>query len=191
MVKPSDSKRGDEKMGSYDTDETYTPPSRGVRLSREINSDDQSRNVPVPQKFESEASTIQSTYNIGALLLVSLGGGLTPSRIVKKIPEEFAEKTISDVVEYMLSPSNLTSNEEIAIADAVSQRMRATDYRGIINNKFNYANNKLHEDILKTYLVGDERTNEQGTIKFNKADLAIVSHDEGGRKYYTIDKLLK
>jgi hypothetical protein len=147
--------------------------------------------VPVPQKFESEASTIQSTYNIGALLLVSLGGGLTPSRIVKKIPEEFAENTISDVVEYMLSPSNLTSNEEIAIADAVSQRMRATDYRGIINNKFNYANNKLHEDILKTYLVGDERTNEQGTIKFNKADLAIVSHDEGGRKYYTIDKLLK
>ena len=84
----------------------------------------------------------------------------------------------------------MVSNEEMTIADAVRQRMQASDYRGIINNRFNYRNDRLQTDLLKTYLIGDQRDTEGGPIKFNKADIAIVSHDEGGRKYYTIDKLL-
>jgi hypothetical protein len=170
-------------MGSYDTGESYTPPSRSS-LSRE-NASERSGNI------DTQASAPMSTYYDGAPLLISLGGGLTPSRIVKKIPEEFVSKTLYDVVKYMLDPEKMNSNEETTIADAVRQRMGASDYRGIINSRFNYHNDKLKADVLKTYLIGDERDTEGGPIKFNKADIAIVSHDEGGRKYYTLDKLLR
>jgi len=169
-------------MGSYDTGESYTPPSRNVSSLRE---------TETVRSHETQPSTVpSSTYYEGAPLLISLGGGLTPSRIVKKIPEEFGEKTLYDVVKYMLATENLVSNEETTIADAVRQRMQASDYRGIINSRFNYHNDRLKTDLLKTYLIGDERNTEGGPIKFNKADIAIVSHDEGGRKHYTIDRLL-
>jgi hypothetical protein len=178
-------------MGSYDTSETYTPPSRSERISEESGGSAHTRSPSTSRSDATQQSTTpMNTYYEGAPLLISLGGGLTPSRIVKKIPEEYESKTLYDVVKYMLATENLVSNEEMTIADAVRQRMGATDYRGIINSKYNYHNDRLKTDILKTYLIGDERSTEGGPIKFNKADIAIVSHDEGGRKYYTIDKLL-
>ncbi|MGV8087388.1 MAG: hypothetical protein ACP5N1_07185 [Candidatus Woesearchaeota archaeon] len=178
-------------MGSYDTAESYTPPSRNVTPSRDTDSSESSRSTNSTRDYSVSMPAPVSTSYDGAPLLISLGGGLTPSRIVKKIPEEFSEKTLYDVVKYMLATENLVSTEETTIADAVRQRMQASDYRGIINSRFNYHNDRLKTDLLKTYLIGDERNTEGGPIKFNKADIAIVSHDEGGRKYYTIDKLFE
>ncbi len=178
-------------MGSYDTGENYTPRNWNANTSRETTTPQRSENVTPAPNYVTNPSVTPSTSYDGAPLLISLGGGLTPSRIVKKIPEEFGEKTLYDVVKYMLATENLVSNEETTIADAVRQRMQATDYRGIINNRFNYHNDRLKTDLLKTYLIGDERNTEGGTVKFNKADIAIVSHDEGGRKYRTLDTLFK
>jgi len=165
-------------MSSYDTGESYMPPIRSIR--RDPTTDDNT---------VQETSRVNDTYNVGAPLLISLGGGLTPSRIVKKLPEDYESKTLLEVVKYMISPDNLSTNEETSIAEAVKERMNASDYRGIVNNRFNYHNDRLRTEVLKNYLIGEERETEGGPIKFNKADLAIVSHDEGGT-YQTLDKLL-
>jgi hypothetical protein len=191
MIRPPGPKRGDEKMGSYDTGETYTPPRRNIPRE-ETSGNSGNSGTGASRNYEVQASTTPTNAPYeGAPLLIALGGGLTPSRIVKKVPEEFADKTLYDVVKYMLATENLVSNEETTIADAVRQRMQASDYRGIINNRFNYHNDRLKTDLLKTYLIGDERTTEGEPVKFNRTDIAIVSHDEGGRKYRTIDKLLR
>lgn len=162
---------------SYDTGESYTPPRRSIGTD------------PTTNYTSNSETSVNNNYEPGAPLLISLGGGLTPSRIVKKIPEEFEEKTLMEVVKYMISPDILSTNEETTIAEAVRQRMGATDYRAIINNLYNFHNERLKTDILKDYLIGDTRSTEGGDIKFNKTDLAIVSHDEGGN-YNTIDRLL-
>lgn len=163
-------------MSSYDTGETYTPPSRSIRQSRSS----------MPEDTE---PVVNNDYEPGAPILISLGGGLTPSRIVKKLPEEYEEKTLLEVVKYVISADNIQTNEETTIAEAIRDRMTMTDYRAIVNNRYNYHNDRLREDILKNYLIGDERQTEGGAVKFNKTDIAIVSHDEGGH-YETLDKLV-
>ena len=77
-------------MGSYDTGEVIETPRRSSNLSRETDNSGRPDNMSVPGAYETQASTTpSSSYIEGAPLLISLGGGLTPSRIVKKIPEEY------------------------------------------------------------------------------------------------------
>lgn len=166
-------------MGSYDTGESYSPPVRSFR-----------RDSPSTYSGEtSEEPVLSSNIYSDAPILISLGGGLTPSRIVKKLPMEYENKSLVDVVKYITSGDNIATPEERTIADAIMERMRATDYRAVINNNFNYHNDRLGSDVLKSYLVGDKRETEGGVVEFNKADIAIVSHDEGGN-YKTLDKLV-
>lgn len=162
---------------SYDTGESYTPPSTSRRSD------------PTTSYSPTEDNVRDNNYEAGAPILVNLGGGLTPSRIVKKIPEEFEDKTLIEVVKYMITPDNLATNEETSIAEAVRDRMTAPDYMAIMNNRYNLLNDRLKTDVLKDYLMGDSRNTEGGEVKFNKVDMAIVSHDEGG-KYDTLDRLL-
>jgi hypothetical protein len=168
-------------MGSYDTGETYTPTRRSTERTSE-------RETSRPTE---QASTPQASYEAGAPILISLGGGLTPSRIVKKLPEEYEAKTLLEVVKYMINPDNLVTTEENAIADAVRDRMRMDNYRAIINNRYNFHNERLRTDVLQTYLNKDTRETEGGTVVFNRADMAIVSHDEGGKNYITLDRLVR
>ena len=173
-------------MGSYDTSETYTPPPRRTFSGGGTGSGGGSRRTPpaiggggsVPP-----ASTPppQSDYDPSLPSIVALGGGLTPSRIVKKVPDEVKEGKLIDVINYMIRAEVTSTKEEIAIAEAVRQRMGAADYRGIINQFYNYHNEKLRTDDLSTYLQRKERQTEEGTTHINFCDIAIVSHDEGGK----------
>ncbi|MFH1400816.1 MAG: hypothetical protein ABIH41_04815 [Nanoarchaeota archaeon] len=166
-------------MGSYDTHET-TPASRPLR--RPISS--------TPSREEPAETTPASRYQSGQPILMSVGGGLTPARIVAKLPEEYAERTVIEGVKYMLTPENLRTTEDTSIAEAVRSRMEQPEYRAVINGTFNYHNERLRVDLLKAYLNPTTRQTEGGEVKLNMCDIAIVSHDEGGT-YRTIDSILE
>jgi hypothetical protein len=51
MILPPGEKRGDEKMGSYDTGESYTPPTWNANTSRETHTPEP-RNTTVPRATE-------------------------------------------------------------------------------------------------------------------------------------------
>jgi hypothetical protein len=167
-------------MGSYDTGETYTPEPSPVRR---MVTDDAPATRPRVRRT--------AVYEPGLPILISLGGGLTPARIVKKLPEEYATKPLSEVVSYVLGAENITTPEEQSIAEAVRQRMGQRDYRVVINNSMNYHNERLGSDTLGDYLVKDQRETESGNLAFNKVDFAIVSQDEGGRGNRTLEQMVR
>ena len=84
-------------MGSYDTGESYTPPTRSRSYSGDV-TPERTRSNATGSNDTQPSTTPMSTFYESAPLLISLGGGLTPSRIVKKIPEEYVSKTLYDVV---------------------------------------------------------------------------------------------
>ncbi len=69
--------------------------------------------------------------------------------------------------------------------------MGQSDYRVIVNETLNLSNSRM-DDTITRYLGIKEQNAEDGPIKFNFADIAIVSHDEGGQLYQTppLEKLL-
>ncbi|MBT7902354.1 hypothetical protein HN587_00715 [Candidatus Woesearchaeota archaeon] len=172
-------------MGSYDTSESYTPRRSFSGGSGGESSRGSSRpSVPLrtsaaPPTTSSEPALNQ--YDPDLPTIVALGGGLTPSRIVKKLPDEVKTGKLIDAVNYLIKDEVLATKEEIAVAEAVKERMQAPDYRAIINEFYNYHNERLQTDELSTYLQEKDRQTEAGSTKINFCDIAIVSHDEGGR----------
>ncbi len=163
-------------MGSYDTGDyspsSYTPPRRET-----------------PRREEEPPET--SNYDASLPILIALGGGLTPRRIVKKLvpPEEYQGKHLIEIIKYIISPEVSATEDEISIAEMVRVRMEKPDYRAIINDLYNVPNERLREDTMNQYLISKERETESGPIPFNYLDLAIVSHDEGGRRKSLEEKL--
>ena len=164
-------------MGSYDTSETISRTPRG---SREETPNNYESRVPRPSEETEPTHAAEIDYEKPTL--VSLGGGLTPARIVKKIDMSYIRKPAIDVVNYLISDEVATTKEEKNIADAVRERMGRSDYRAIINDHFNYHNDRLRTDLLKDYIVVKDRETEGGTLKYNFTDIAIVTHEEGGNK---------
>jgi hypothetical protein len=111
---------------------------------------------------------------------------LTPDRIVYVIPVDVVEPeegrygTIREIVKYLISPEIATRPEDQTIVDAVKGRMEAPDYRLIINSTLNVHNDRI-DDAINNYLYQKDQEGDEGNVKFNFADIAIVTHDEGGK----------
>jgi len=162
-------------MGSYDSGESYTPPAPPRRRSES----------PAPSRggdaigAAARAPVPQAEYDPQLKTIVALGGGLTPDRIVQPVPEEIRDGTLRDVVKYLMGDSVATRSEDRAVVEAVQSRMAAANYRLIINSTLNVSNSRLDDSLIK-YLTVKTHQGEDGDLKFNFADIAIVSHDEGG-----------
>ncbi|MBN2051879.1 hypothetical protein JW756_00065 [Candidatus Woesearchaeota archaeon] len=178
-------------MGSYDTGEVISRPSRSTRDTSESpssrsSSDSRSRSTPASSGYHAPAPNDSARVERDASVdyeratLVAVGGGLTPARIVKKIDRAYLQKPMIETVEYLISDEVATTKEEKNIVDAIKERMRRTDYRAIINDFYNFHNERLKTDTLENYLITKEREAEGGTYKYNYADIAIVTHEEGG-----------
>jgi len=163
-------------MGSYDSGESVSRPA--PRSDDSAPSRSPSRNSPIMPNDSADVRTEAVDYNRPTL--IALGGGLTRARIVKKVDAEYITKPVIDVIKYLISDDVAATKEEKNIADAVKERMSRSDYRAIINEFYNFHNERLHTDNLDTYLLTKERQSEGGVSKYNYADIAIVSHEEGG-----------
>ena len=179
-------------MGSYDTGEVISRPSRSSdssTRSRTSRSRATPRDPPEPRGYTppmpNDSTEVERDASIDyeRATLVAVGGGLTPARIVKKVVSDYITKPLIEVVNYLISDEVATTKEEKNIVDAIQERMRQSDYRVIINDFYNFHNERLHTDTLEDYLVTKEREAEGGAYKYNFTDLAIVTHEEGGRKY--------
>jgi hypothetical protein len=170
-------------MGSFDTSETVSRDSyREPPRSRRRETDETPSTPRVPRTSDDAAVTPEPDMDYDRPTLVSVGGGLTPARIVKKVDTSYLKKPTIEVINYLISDEVATTKEEKNIADAVRERMTKPDYRAIINDFYNFHNERLHSDHLKEYLTTKERQSEGGTLKYNFTDIAIVTHEEGGNK---------
>jgi hypothetical protein len=168
------------KMGSYDTQEVSSGGYERPTPARE-------RRTAVPKPIEESASSentrrrVNTEYDPALKTIVALGGGLTPDRIVYPLTEDVVKGNLSEVVKYLTESSVATRSEDRAIVEAIRNRMEKADYRVIINQTMNKHNEVMGRDTIMEYLGHKEQDAEDGKIKFNFADIAIVSHDEGGR----------
>ncbi|MBW2993104.1 hypothetical protein KY317_00850 [Candidatus Woesearchaeota archaeon] len=168
-------------MGSYDTGESFSRPRPAEREPREPRTRVPGRAEELPDVVDQ-----QSNYNSEYKTIVALGGGLTPDRIVHPLPEDVIGGDLTSVVKYLTGDDIAERSEDRAIVEAIRNRMQSADYRVIINETLNFHNNRMTTPLTK-YLVEKTQEGEDGEIKYNFADLAIVSHDEGGR---TLDYLV-
>ncbi len=180
-------------MGSYDTGEctimprrstsarSYTPPSR----PRASEPDIEDRVGEAIENYQAPSSS----YDPELKTIVALGGGLTPDRIVQPVPEEVRDGDLTDVVKYMMGPEVATRPEDRTIVEAVQERMEKPNYRVIINSTLNFSNDKMSRPLVQ-YLNQKNQEGEDGEIKFNFADIAIVSHEEGGNMYKPLERLV-
>jgi hypothetical protein len=176
-------------MGSYDTSEVVSRPSRESSPSRETTSQRSTSrstsppsepNYAAPRPNDSAQAQRDASVDYERATLIAVGGGLTPARIVKKIDNSYITKPMIETVNYLISDEVATTKEEKNIVDAIKERMRRQDYRVIINDFYTFHNERLNTDTLEAYLVTKDREAEGGTYKYNYADLAIVTHEEGG-----------
>jgi len=174
-------------MGSYDTGEVISRPSRPTRETSESPSrSSERRSTPeaagyhAPAPNDSAAVERDTSIDYERATLVAIGGGLTPARIVKKVDAGYIKRPLIDVVNYLITDEVATTKEEKNIVDAIKERIRRSDYRVIINDFYNFHNERLRIDTLENYLVTKEREAEGGTYKYNYTDMAIVTHEEGG-----------
>ena len=191
-------------MGSYDTSEyTYTP-RRQVSETRP----DPAPSVPMPRRSESSTPPApqqsqggtrnapaynrpapQAAYNPGVPTIAALGGGLTPARIVKELPPEIREKSIKEIADYLMSAEVVSTKEESAIVEAIKDRQSRADYRAVVNNFYNLHCSKLPSEAGPSYYQAKEIRNEGGSKSVNFLDIAIISHDEGGRGSSRLEKI--
>jgi len=170
-------------MGSYDTAEiSIGNRSRSTYRSEDVEPENR---VPLPSDDEETINTsnyntpTNSNYDPNNKTIVALGGGLTPSRIVQPLPDEVRDGTIREVVKYLMSDDIAVNAVDKSIVDAINSRMTKANYRLIINETANKFNSEMDAPMVK-YLRQQEKQGAEGTIKYNFADIAIVSHEEGG-----------
>ncbi len=182
-------------MGSYDTGECYITPRRSE--PRDVAPRRVQPPVPTPEPEETTdyednigdraRDAVQNYvpptgYDPNLKTIVALGGGLTPDRIVQPVPDDVRDGTLMDVVKYLMGDEVATRTEDRAVVEAVQARMAAPDYRVIVNNTLNLGNDKMTRPLIQ-YLQQKEQQGEDGALKYNFTDLAIVSQDEGGMRY--------
>lgn len=168
-------------MGSYDTGEVVSRPARSSSSGRDRDTTPPETNRYAPP-MPNDNTTVErdDTIDYERAILVAVGGGLTPARIVKKVDSAYLSKPLIEVIEYLISDEVATTKEEKNIVDAIKERMNKADYRAIINDFYNFHNDRLHSDKLEDYIVTKEREAEGGSYKYNFTDMAIVTHEEGG-----------
>lgn len=181
-------------MGSYDTGEVEVAP-RTREHRPEPRAPEPRETAPyVPRSTSTRSSgptgdSPTNNYDPGLKTIAALGGGLTPDRIVQPIPETVRDGSLREVVKYLTGDDVASRPEDKAIAEAVRARMGQNNYRIIVNGVQNVSSSRI-EDRVAPYFTLKEQRGEDGPIKYNFVDLAIVSHDEGGRAYSTLDRLL-
>lgn len=168
-------------MGSYDTGESSSfPRSPRNRIRRELGDVTEHRETPGPS----------TEYDATLKTIVAIGGGLTPDRIVQPIPNDIRDGSVQSVVEYLTKSDIATTSADRAVVEAIQARMEKTDYRLIVNEALNLDNEKIAMPVVQ-YLRQRTQQGEDGELKFNFADIAIVSHDEGGVAYQKTQKTLE
>ena len=165
-------------MGSKDTGEVYTPRFEGGQPRMPVRTPQTSIDDQVDPRPAPEAS-----YDRGLKTIVSLGGGLTPDRIVYPVPEDVRDGSLQQMVDYLVNPHVATRTEDRAIVEAVQNRMQRPGYRMILNHTMNVGSDQL-TNPAGGYLRERELDGEDGPMKFNALDIAIVSQDEGGRYHF-------
>ena len=110
----------------------------------------------------------------------SLGGGLSHSRIVKKIdmatPTELGNGMLQDLVTYALA--HLETDEETMISQTVRNRMEKPDYMVVVNGR--PATSQVY--LAGTSIRDATMTARRGTVTFPSIDISVVSSEEAGTR---------
>jgi len=152
--------------------------SRDYQPSREFSVPRASSLVRVEATSTPTVPTIILEPGTEQNLYFSVGGGLSPSRIVKKIEatEELLGRNLMHLVEYV--GEHQDSDEERMIAQTVQNRQTKTDYLVIVNGGIARPNSYLSSANIRDAAVQKTR----GEVSFPYIDIAIVSAEEGGTK---------
>ena len=131
----------------------------------------------------------QTNYDASLPTIAALGGGLSPARIVKELPVDVKEKSIKDVIDYLMSAEVVSTKEETRIVTEIQRRQGQNNYRVVVNNFHNLYNSKLPTEIVTAHYQKKERRTSSGNKSINFIDMAIISHDEGGKdSAYNLEK---
>jgi len=163
-------------MGSFDTGETSSVPWR-EREERPRRETQAAR--PAPRPTPEPVNEPERAYEPGLKTIVGLGAGLTPDRIVYTVPENVRDGSLRTAVEYLMSDGVAVRPEDRAVAEAVRTRLQGAGFRVVINNVHNIAGSALDQPI-EPYLTIKEQRGEDGQIRYNYAEIAVVTQDEGG-----------
>lgn len=148
---------------SYGFSVTYSEPANN-------------RPIEPPQQRVTVIEMERSIEQLTEPYYCAIGGGLSPSRIVKKREPTAQEidKTIKNVLEDILASADGAGDE--AVAETIRNRRQKRDYMVCINGSAAVPNTCLDTTKIKNSLV--RRAVADRTVYF--LDIAILSSEEGG-----------
>lgn len=136
----------------------------------------QRRTYRAPVRRERIEPDVQLDGATNECLYFSVGGGLSPSRIVKKLEKTdvLIRENLNYLVEY--AKNNTANAEERMILETINDRQSKSDYMVIVNQGEAAPNRYLQDSRIENMTVERNR----GTVSFPYVDIAIVSAEEGG-----------
>jgi len=167
------------------------------RSSRPVLSTSSAPVEPIPAQDVAVVEPAQE----GLPTYISVGGGLSPSRIVRKLPDTLGsvplgQATLGDVISYVTGTDIATSEADQLIAGNINDRLAERGSKFLINDRpelgraFNLGIDQRTQP-LDRYLVKYERNLGDGNmIEVNFADLKVVTEAEGGR-YMSLERMLR
>ena len=112
----------------------------------------------------------------------SVGGGLSASRIVKKVDgtSDLSRGNLAQLVEYALA--NLEDEQDRMVAQTINHRRQKHDYMVSINKSEARPNSYLNQALVAASTI--QRSHAPGaggiTQTFPYVDIAVISAEEGG-----------
>ena len=145
--------------------------------------------------IEEELSPVEPTDSGPAKpIYIAVGGGLSNRRIITKLAPDFCpggpeNAPIEDVIRYLTSSEVATSPADGTVVDDVNDRIGLPDCRIVINDVpgLGQSYNRGRESLGQTlgdYLVTKEQQTQGGPVEVKFADFSVLSHDEGGYKFF-------
>ncbi len=116
----------------------------------------------------------------GLPIVASVRTGLVgkDDAVMRRIPVEYAEKTVGQAIEHLIGVSDI-NDTELSLVESVRREMREVGSVVVVNQK----TAKLG-DIVKTYLVDKEHELPDGTKKpFRELEIEISAVQQGGNYF--------
>ncbi|MFH1174469.1 MAG: hypothetical protein V1725_05005 [archaeon] len=109
-------------------------------------------------------------------IIASVKTGLTPKddAVMRKLPREFSEKTIDDVIRHMTLAKGL-KDVELSVAKSVKREMSQQQYAIVVNGV-----PAKGTDHVGKYLADKMRTVNGQNVQYQPLDIEISAVEDGG-----------
>ncbi|MFC1697989.1 hypothetical protein ACFL1H_06625 [Nanoarchaeota archaeon] len=153
----------------------YSAPSPSRSSSSSSRSSTPVRVSSPPRPRPQSSPEVVIDPDTGNNIYFAIGGGLSPSRIVKKMEktDQVWNGSISNLVDYVIGHQE--TDEDRMVVQTIENRREKDDYMVIINGGEAEANTYLSGNVCDNTV-----TRQRGTVEFPFIDISIVSAEEGG-----------